>query len=180
MGAQGESGAQDRHPGAPGVLTPAPVSHSPVLVVGVGNPLRGDDGVGVAVVQNLARLALPEDVQIVDGGTLGLGLVNLIEGVRRVLLVDAADLGREPGEHMCWRLAEARLPGEDGHLSVHSAGVRDALLLAQALDCLPEDVVIVGVQPANLEWNTGLSPRVQAALPQITQAILAELGLGAQ
>jgi hydrogenase maturation protease len=147
------------------------------LIVGVGNPLRGDDGVGVRVVESLAALALPAGVEVVDGGTMGLGLVNLMKGRRRVVLVDAASLGRTPGEFVCLLLAQARLMGADDHLSVHDAGVRDALLLAQALDCLPDEVLIVGVQPASMQWNAGLTPDVQAAVPAITQTILDRLEL---
>ena len=151
-----------------------------ILIVGVGNPLRGDDGVGVRLAEILAAQGLPDDIEVVDGGTLGLGLVNLMEGRRRVVIVDAADLGREPGEFAFLRLTQARLLGEERHLSVHGAGVREALLLAEALDSLPEDVLIVGVQPASMEWDTSLTPGVQAALPHITQAILEELGLAAE
>jgi hydrogenase maturation protease len=145
--------------------------------VGVGNLLRGDDGVGVRVAENLAALALPQDVEVVDGGILGLGLVNLMHGRRRVVIIDAANLDRNPGDFAYFRWHQARLLGEADHLSVHEAGVRDALLLAQALHCLPDDVLIVGVQPASMKWTTGLTPEVEAALPQITQSILDKLGL---
>jgi hydrogenase maturation protease len=153
------------------------------LVIGLGNPLRGDDGVGVRLAQALAARALPDGVEVVDGGTQGLGIVNLMEGRQRVILVDAADLGRPPGQFVRFTLPgtarqgrgeEARLLGADQHLSVHAAGLRDALLLAQALKALPDEVVIFGVQPANLNWDGDLSPQVAAALPALIAAVLAE------
>lgn len=157
-----------------GVLT------HPILVIGLGNPLRGDDGVGVIVVRGLAAHALSPDVEVVDGGTRGLGIVNLLEGRQRVILVDAADMGRTPGEFLRITLEGAQLLGDEAHLSVHEGGVRDALLLAQALEMLPEEVVIFGVQPANLEWDSTLSPEVEAALPSLIAALLAEVAVSNQ
>jgi hydrogenase maturation protease len=146
------------------------------LVLGLGNPLRGDDGVGVRVVQHLAQSCLPGDVEVVDGGTRGLGLVSLLEGRQRAIVIDTADMGRAPGEFVRFALEEARLLGEDeGRFSVHAAGLREALLLARALGILPKEVVLFGVQPARVAWETGLSPQVEAALPSLTEAVRREV-----
>ena len=145
------------------------------LVIGLGNPLRGDDGVGVCVAQMLTEQVLPPGVEVVDGGTQGLGIVNLMEGWRRVILVDAAAVGKSPGQFVRFTLDEARLPGDDQHLSVHAAGLNDALLLAQALKILPDEVIIFGVQPASLDWDSSLSPQVEATLSALIEAVLAEL-----
>lgn len=167
-------------------VTESPLSarHSPsaTLIIGLGNPLRGDDGVGVCAAQMLASRPLPRGVEVVDGGTQGLGIVNLMEGRRRVVLVDAADVSKAPGEFARFTLDETRLlddPTErdargDGRLSVHDAGLRDALLLAQALKMLPKEVIIFGVQPARLEWDSSLSPEVEATLPKLIAAVLEE------
>ena len=98
-----------------------------------------------------------------------------VEGWPRVILVDAANVGKAHGEFTRFTLDEARLLGSDGQISVHDAGLRDALLLAQVLGVLPEDVVIYGVQPAKLDWDTELSPQVEAAVPEIASRILDEL-----
>lgn len=145
------------------------------LVIGLGNPLRGDDGVGVRVAQILAEQTLPPGVEVVDGGTQGLGIVNLMEGWQRVILVDAAEVGKVPGQFVRFSLDEAQLLGDDQHVSVHTAGLRDALLLAQVLKMLPGEVIIFGVQPANLKWDSALSPQVEATLPDLIDAVLAEL-----
>ena len=151
--------------------------HQPpaTLVIGLGNSLRGDDGVGVRVAQVLAQQTLPVDVEVVDGGTQGVGIVNQMEDRQRVILVDAANMGQPPGRFVRFTLDEARLLGDDRQLSVHAAGLRDALLLAQALKVLPGEVVIFGVQPANLAWNNALSSQVETILPDLIAAILAEL-----
>lgn len=153
------------------------------LIIGLGNPLRGDDAIGVRVAQMLATQPLPPGVEVIDGGTLGLGIVNLIEGWQRVVFVDAADVGRSPGEFVRFTLDEAQLLGEpderdansEQHLSIHAAGLGDALLLAQALKTLPDEVIIFGVQPANLGWDSMLSPQVEATLPSLVAAVLAEV-----
>jgi hydrogenase maturation protease len=145
------------------------------LVIGVGNPLRGDDGVGVRVAEVLAEPTLPQDVTVVDGGTQGLGLASLMGGHRRVILVDAVDMGQEPGSFARFTPEEARLLGDAARLSIHGAGLRDALLLAQALGMLPEEVVIFGVQPARIEWEDALSPEVEAGLPILIEAIMKEV-----
>ncbi len=145
------------------------------LIIGLGNPLRGDDGVGVRLAQMLANRALPDGVEVLDGGTQGLGIVNLMEGRQRVILVDAAEIGRAPGEFVRFEWGEVHLLGDDEHLSVHAAGLRDALALAQALKMLPQEVIIFGVQPLHLEWESALSPPVEAALPDLIAAVLAEV-----
>jgi hydrogenase maturation protease len=146
------------------------------LIIGLGNPLRGDDGVGVRVAGALVGQVLPGGVEVVDGGTPGLELVNLMEGWPRVILVDAANVGREPGQFVRFSLDEARLLGDDERISIHAAGLRDALLLAEVLGTLPEEVVIFGVQPACLDWQEGLSLQVEAALPDLVQSILNKVG----
>jgi hydrogenase maturation protease len=144
------------------------------LIIGLGNPLRGDDGVGITVARALAERMLPDDVEVVDGGTQGLGLVNVMEGRQRVILVDAADVGRVPGQFVRFALDEAHLRGDDQPLSVHAAGLREALLLAQALGALPDQVIIFGVQPAKIDWDDALSPEIEATLPALVEAVLAE------
>jgi hydrogenase maturation protease len=155
--------------------TPVPPA---TLVIGLGSPLRGDDGVGIRVAQAVAANILPPHVEVVDGGTPGLGIVNLFEGRRRVIVVDAADMGVPPGQFRRFTLNEARVRAEGDHLSVHAPGLGDALLLAQALNLLPDEIVIFGVQPAHLEWDSGLSSQVEAALPDLVAAVLAEIVSG--
>jgi len=150
------------------------------LIIGLGNPLRGDDGVGVRVAQTLAEQTLPNGVEVVDGGTQGLGLVSLLEGQQRVILIDAAEMGKSPGQFVRFTMDEAYLPGEDQSLSIHAAGLRDALLLARALGVLPDELVIFGVQPASIEWDSVLSPQVEATLPDLIRAVLKEAVAGSQ
>ena len=160
----------------------APELRPMTAIIGLGNPLRADDGVGVRVAQLLSELQLPKDVEVIDGGTQGLGVINLMEGRQRVILVDAANIGEAPGEFIRFTLDEVDLSdgssplGDGQQLNVHYAGLREALLLAQALGILPQTVVIFGVQPANIDWENSLSPEVEAGLAGLMDAILDEVG----
>lgn len=142
------------------------------LILGLGNPLRGDDGVGPRVVAELLRRGLPNGVEAVDGGTVGLDLLHLLEGWERAIIVDAALLGRNPGEYIRFTPEEAHLVGSLVSLSSHTAGLADALALARALGQRLPDIVIYGVQPERMDWEEGLSPAVEAALPRLVEEIL--------
>lgn len=145
------------------------------LVLGLGNPLRGDDGVGPRVVAELLRRGLPDGVEAVDGGTGGLDLLHLLEGWERAIVVDAALLGRNPGEFVRFTPEEVHLVGNLVSLSSHTAGLADALALARALGRRLPEIIIYGVQPERLDWEEGLSPAVEAVLPQIVAAIFEEM-----
>lgn len=147
------------------------------LILGLGNPLRGDDGVGTAVVHTLQGELLPPGVDLVDGGTTGLEIVLLLKEYRRVIVVDAADLGATPGS---WRRFEgdtAVLPANKDSVkgTLHGAGFAEALALAKALGTMPAELIVFGVQPEQVDWSEGLSAAVATAVLPICQAILAEL-----
>ena len=147
------------------------------LVLALGNPLRGDDGVGQAVLTALEAAGLPPGVDAVDGGTAGLETVLTLQGYRRALLVDAADMRAAPGVWTRFTSTNATLRPADFHerLTVHYAGLAEALALGEALDILPPEIVIYGIQPLTLEWSPGLSNPVRDAVPAVCAAILAEL-----
>jgi hydrogenase maturation protease len=145
------------------------------LILGLGNPLRGDDGVGARVVEELNRRDLPDGVTALDGGTGGLDLLRLLERWKHVVIVDAADVGREPGEYVRFTPDQVRLVGADKALSLHNAGLREVLTLADALDLDLPEMVIFGVQPAETGWREGLSPPVESTLLALVDAVLEEL-----
>ena len=148
----------------------------PILILGLGNPLQADDGIGCRVAQALERLILRDDVEVMDGGTPGVGLLNLFEGRRRVIIVDAAEMGRPPGEVVCFRPKDVTLTGSVQRFSLHRSGVADALALAHELKMPLPEISVLGVQPAYVEWGENLSPQVQAALPQVIEAVLQQVG----
>lgn len=150
-----------------------------VLVLGIGNILLGDEGIGVRVVEALsARYRFPEGVQVVDGGTAGMGLLDLIAGQSHVIIVDAVKGGAEPGTIV--RLAGDAVPvGFRQRVSPHSLGLGDVLALLAILDQAPQQLVVIGIEPAGLDFGVGLSPIVASHLETLVNAVLAELaGLG--
>jgi hydrogenase maturation protease len=150
------------------------IQHS-TIVLGLGNALRGDDGVGPAVIEWLNRQALPPEVEAIDGGTAGLDIVSMLMGHGRAIIVDAANVGQAPGRWVRFTPNVARPTENDTALSLHSAGLAEALALGAALNVLPPTIIIYGVQPKNMDWSPQLSAEVQAAVLEVSQAILAEV-----
>lgn len=145
------------------------------LVLGLGNTIMADDGVGPRLIDYLAQQGqLPDDVALLDGGTLGLDLLPRLEGVQQLIIVDAVEIGQVPGSLI-------RLSGEevamalDTKLSPHQMGLKDLLAVARLLGHLPDEVVLLGVQPASIEMAAELSPQVAASLPQLAAMVRQEL-----
>jgi hydrogenase maturation protease len=146
------------------------------LILGVGSPLRGDDALGILAVQRLrAHPHLPPGVDVIDGGTDGLGLVPVIEAYERVIIVDAVEMGLPAGTIRRLSWDEVRLIHQEGVLSLHQSGLADALLLAQALHVLPPELVIYGVQPHNTGWDEPVSESVERALPELIASLIDEV-----
>ena len=102
-----------------------------LLILGVGNPMMGDDGFGIAMVEELAREDLPDGVEVVDGGTGGLGLVSLIEEAERVLILDTADMGKPPGTVIEFAPDQVRNMASDRQVSLHQTDLLGTLGLMQ-------------------------------------------------
>ena len=151
-----------------------------ILVLGLGNVLLRDDGVGVRVVESLQQhFAFPATVALLDGGTLGLDLLPWLDGLQGLVVVDAVAFGRAPGQISHLEGADVR---ECLHLkmSPHQVGLRDLLAAASLLGRKPARVVLWGAEPERLDPGTELSPTVAGALPALRQAVVNELrSLGA-
>jgi hydrogenase maturation protease len=150
------------------------------LVLGLGNPLLGDEGTGVRVIEELRGLDLPDGVDLVDGGTLGLGLIALMEGYERAIIVDAAEMGQPPGRVVRFTPADAAFHTPETVLSPHQVGFGQVLALAGALDMAPGELTVFGVQPGRIAVGQGLSDEVEAAIPEAIGLILGELGLASE
>lgn len=146
-----------------------------MLVLGIGNPLMGDDGVGSQVIELLAERSLPPNVKIEDAGLPGWGLPAWFEGWSNVILVDAVQMGQAPGSWRRFRPEEVRLELETDALSLHQPDLACGLALAQALDLLPENLVLYGVEPAVVNPGEALSPTVRQSLPDLVASILNDL-----
>jgi hydrogenase maturation protease len=147
------------------------------LVLGLGNILLGDEGVGVRVVERLQELyQFPQGVQVLDGGTLALDLLPYVEDADRLLVIDALEMGTEPGTVA--RLESDEVPAFlSVKLSPHQMGLADLLAAARLRDLYPGRVVLWGVQPAVMRPGLALSPSVAAQVEVLVDKVLAELSL---
>jgi hydrogenase maturation protease len=146
------------------------------LVLGVGNVLLQDEGVGVAVARRLSDTpeSLPPETRVVDGGTLGLDLLPLIADAGAMVLVDAIDLGRAPGT--VYVLRDMEIHGAlAGHVSPHQVGVSDLVAAARLMGQLPDHVTLVGIQPGTIAIGLDLTDAVAAAVPHAVDVARDEL-----
>lgn len=147
-----------------------------LLVIGCGNLLAADDGVGLHVVRSLKECQLPEGVKVIEAGCPGLNLLDLWVGCDRVILVDAVRSGAPPGTVHCFDTTLLP-PREVMPLSTHGINVIDAVELGKRLGNLPERLLIVGVEIASEEaFVEELTPAVAAAIPHARDRILEEIG----
>jgi hydrogenase maturation protease len=146
------------------------------LVLGLGNILLGDEGVGVRVIERLQdRYEFPEGVRVMDGGTLGLDLLPYLTGTSRLLVVDAIQAGEPPGTLL--RLVGDEIPIflDASKVSPHQDGLQDLLAVAALTGHLPGEVVLWGVQIESLGASLELSPVVAAQVDTLVEKIGGEL-----
>jgi hydrogenase maturation protease len=144
-------------------------------VIGLGNPLMGDDGLGLAVLEELrSGYALPDSVELVDGGTWGMNLLPTIEDANELILIDAIDDGQAPGTLV--RLERDRLPRYLAtKISPHQVDLRDVLGLAELRGTLPPNTVALGLQPASIEFGNALSDVLRCRVQLLASAVVEEL-----
>lgn len=146
-----------------------------VLVLGIGNLVMGDDGVGVMVAQQLQQgYRFPDNVEIMDGGTLGLDLLPKLENISNLLMIDAVETGQRAGT--CVRLCGEELPvALETKLSPHQMGLKDLLAVSALMGHSPKEMVLIGVQPGSIEMEVGLTAEVEAQFETLVSNVLAEL-----
>jgi hydrogenase maturation protease len=153
-----------------------------ILVIGVGHPLRGDDGAGAAVVRNLrqyfrehpACAQLPVELAEANGD-----LMDMLEGglnYSKVILVDAVVTGKPPGTLHRWDVTARPLPACLRACSTHGFDLAGAIELNRALNGLPPSLIIYGIEASQFETGAGLSPAVKASARTILAPLLEELG----
>lgn len=146
------------------------------LVLGIGNLLIGDEGVGCKAVDELnRRYQMPPELECIDGGTAGFELLSLMDGKDLVILIDALRNDMEPGTSVL-------VEGEDvpkvflTSISPHQLGISDVLAAAQLTDCMPDKLFLYGIEPKELEVGIGLTPEVEAGMEKVISAVVEQLG----
>ncbi len=142
------------------------------LVIGIGNPLRGDDAFGPRVAEGLAARGIPAATHQGDG----LGLIHLWQGRSPVHLVDAARINEQPGRLWRLELGARALPAELSGATSHRVGVAEAVELGRALKQLPERLVVHAVAAQAFGFGEAMTPAVECMIEVLVQALAAELG----
>lgn len=140
-----------------------------ILVLGIGNTLLADEGVGIVAMNELeTRFGTSEDMDFIDGGTLSFTLAVPISECDALLVIDAAELGELPGTMHSFEGEEMdRFLGENRRSSVHEVGLLDLRAISLLTGYWPQQRALIGIQPAFVGWGDTLTPSVAAALPEV-------------
>jgi hydrogenase maturation protease len=145
------------------------------VVLGIGNLIMQDEGVGVRVVEALERdHTMPDGVTLIDGGTSAMEMLDELSDLDHLIVVDAINAGKPPGTLL-------RIEGEDvpvffrTRLSPHQIGLPDVMASLEFLGAQPKRMVILGVQPQTMELGMELTPVVAARVPELVEQVLAEI-----
>ncbi|MCR4419965.1 MAG: hydrogenase maturation protease [Clostridia bacterium] len=155
---------------------PGATDKAKVTVIGVGNLLMADDGVGIHALRELSREDWPPEVRLVDAGTAGPGILPYLEDTEAAVIMDCVRAGEAPGTIYRFPLEaveETILP--PGAVSLHDLDLAHAWHLLKLLGRGPSRAVVYGVEPARIDWGTELSPEVAGVLPRLVEAVSSEI-----
>jgi hydrogenase maturation protease len=145
-----------------------------ILILGIGNILLKDEGVGVHVINKIKGMNLPDNVEVIDGGTAGLDLTDFIANRKKVIVVDTVKAGEKPGT--IYRLTEENLDIKPkAIMSFHDIDFLDALYMSKTMGEKPEEVVVIGIEPKDMSDGIELSPEIEERIPIIINAVLKEI-----
>ncbi len=140
-------------------------------ILGIGNPLLGDDGFGVEVVRKLKeKIGESPDVEIIDGGSLGIYLLPYLEDKTYLIVVDVVNFGGKPGEIVRFELS--KIPAFIGlKVSEHQITFHEVIALMNLLEIKPVESILIGVQPKRNEWGAEMSDEVRDAIDEVVEKI---------
>lgn len=165
MADEAEQGMKDSQSSTPGQRR--------VVILGVGNLLLSDEGVGVHVANALMEMDLPDGVEVFEGGTDGFRLMSVVTGADRLIVIDAVKGGGDPGSIYRFDVKDAPSMPDSYKTSVHQIGILEVIHFSDFIGKTPE-AVIIGVEPKSLEMSMELSPEVQAKVPRVIELVLEE------
>jgi hydrogenase maturation protease len=149
-------------------------SRCPILILGIGNILLRDEGVGVRVIEQMQQIPLPEDVELVDGGTAGADLLDVLAERQKVIVIDAVQADCQPGTVLRFSADDLTQPDRLG-MSLHELGLGQALKMTKKLGCEPKEVVVFGIKPRDISCGLELSEEIAAAVPKVAELVIAEI-----
>lgn len=149
-----------------------------IEVVCCGNILASDDGIGPVIAKELQSLSLPENVEVIDAGTPGLTLLDMILGARKVIIVDATITGAKPGTIHQLNLDQLETAKKKREISLHDLSLVQTLSMAHEVfpEKMPEELVVIGIEAESIaKPKIGLTQSVEKAVPEAVEAILHEI-----
>ncbi len=148
-------------------------------IIGIGNPLRRDDGIGLLLLhylqQNMKEIS--RTIDFIDGGTSGMNLLHILENYDRIFLLDAVDFKGKPGELKKFTIDEVKNQKLSFSLSTHEPDFLSVIMFLKGLNKVPKNVVIFGIQPKDISYGRELSKELQSVLPVLQKQILKEIQL---
>lgn len=146
----------------------------PIMVIGVGNSIQMDDGVGIHFLNALGKEIIPDEVELFDGGTLGIDLMYYIEGREKLIFIDSVKADQKPGT--LFRFEPNDLTYDDApKTSIHQIGLIESLQMISMIGKAPEKIVIFGVQPKTIDWGEELTSEVKASIPKLIKIVKEEI-----
>jgi len=145
-----------------------------ILVIGIGNDLLSDEGVGIHAIRELQKEPWPPNVTVYNGGVLGIDLLSLIQDHDKLVIVDAVNAQAEPGAVFRFRPEEVDCLLRNSKTSLHQIDIIDTIKIARFMGKSPE-IVIIGVQPKTITWGLSLSPELLEKLPRVLKLVRDEI-----
>ncbi len=143
-----------------------------ILVVGIGNLLCKDEGIGIHVIQEMQKMELPDHIELLDIGTSTMDLISHLERVKKLIIIDAMKAEGKPGTiYKC--KPEDLIPKGEESVSLHDIGVIETLSMARKMG-MEIETVIIGVEPQIMDWGMELTEEVKNKIPLIIEAVLKE------
>ena len=144
-----------------------------IAVVGVGNLLLKDEGIGVHTTHALQQIDIPHNVKIIDGGTSP-DLPYYLKNVDKLIIIDAVKAGGKPGTIYRFHPYDMDIESER-IISLHELGLAQSLRMMRLMGNTPKETVIIGIEPKEIDWGTELSAELQQKIPEIINAVLGEI-----
>ena len=145
--------------------------NSKIVVIGIGNLLLMDEGIGVHTINELEKHDLPGSIEIYDGGTGGFKLIDLMHGAARVIFIDAVETGKAPGSVTIFRAEDVHSIYNKKKYSLHDTDLMEIIKMAEMLGN-PPMIEIVGIQPKTINYGTTLSKELAGSMSNIVNSVL--------
>lgn len=145
-----------------------------ITVLGLGNILMQDEGVGIHVINELEKQDLPKEIELIDGGTAGLDIFPSLKDTDKLIMIDALKADKTPGTIYRLGLEDLTAGSSLATLSLHQVGVLEILTVLKKEGRAAKEIVIIGIEPKRIGWGLELSSEIKAKIPKITDIIMKE------